>query len=619
MVEVIVDPAQALLDEVVRIRVTGLAPGQHVRVAARTEAFQAEAAAEYLADTAGSVDLSSTAPVSGTYSGCDPMGLFWSAELDDGADLIDVFHALARLTPLDCTITAEVDGLEVGRATLTRDAAHHGRAQEVRDGRIRGTFFARAGEEAGGGVIVVGGSDGGNNGEAAAALLAARGIPALSLAWFAFEDLPPQPRAIPLEYFEEAIAWLRARPEVAGGRIGVMGTSLGGELALLLGATFSDVAAVLAIVPSGVLWNAKWAHDGAPLVGLAGIESDPETPKLIQDTIEKGMPASATPVYLRCLEAAGALAADAEIPVERTRGPILMLSAEDDTMWPSTRLADIAVERLKACAFGFAFDHVSYPGAGHLAFLAPYVPMSRDWAVHPQMNIPVAVGGNTRDSAAAGADGWRRIIEFLRTHVVSAREERGEVVVGLHVKVAVTMSGPGDDLGVVDRRPVRTRASQPYHEASEVSLAEAEKLIARAGGRDQERHHRPPRLARRHDTGRPPRRRRRHRLQDLPAAFHAGRHYPVAPDVPRRRRATDHRRVVRRLRDARPADHGRRRRRRHRQPGRGHRQVDRCAVAEGPQARGNRQACAPPVGSQAPWSSVFEGWSPPTWLCSTAG
>jgi hypothetical protein len=56
----------------------------------------------------------------------------------------------------------------------------------------------------------------------------------------------------------------------------------------------------------------------------------------------------------------------------------------------------------------------------------------------------------------------------------------GEAVVGLYGRVAVTLTGAGADLGVLDRRDVRTRESQPYHEAQGVSLDEAERLIAAA-------------------------------------------------------------------------------------------------------------------------------------------
>jgi dienelactone hydrolase len=54
---------------------------------------------------------------------------------------------------------------------------------------------------------------------------------------------------IPLEYFENAIRWMRAQPWLRDGFLAAWGPSRGGELALLLGATFSDINAVSAWVP----------------------------------------------------------------------------------------------------------------------------------------------------------------------------------------------------------------------------------------------------------------------------------------------------------------------------------------------------------------------------------
>ena len=83
-----------------------------------------------------------------------------------------------------------------------------------------------------------------------AAHLAARGYAALALAYFGTEHLPPTLAEIPLEYFETALAWLARQPEVDPDRLGVAGVLRGGELALLLGATFPALRAVVADVPS---------------------------------------------------------------------------------------------------------------------------------------------------------------------------------------------------------------------------------------------------------------------------------------------------------------------------------------------------------------------------------
>lgn len=58
--------------------------------------------------------------------------------------------------------------------------------------------------------------------------------------------------------------------------------------------------------------------------------------------------------------------------------------------------------------------------------------------------------------------------------------KRRPVAIGLHGRVAVGLTGVGDDLGVVVRATVRTRESQPYHDAVGLAPPEAERLIAAA-------------------------------------------------------------------------------------------------------------------------------------------
>jgi hypothetical protein len=57
---------------------------------------------------------------------------------------------------------------------------------------------------------------------------------------------------------------------------------------------------------------------------------------------------------------------------------------------------------------------------------------------------------------------------------------RRRVVLGLHGRTAVALTGVGDDLGVVVRADVRTRESQPFHDAEGLPLDQAEALIASA-------------------------------------------------------------------------------------------------------------------------------------------
>ena len=240
-------------------------------------------------------------------------------------------------------------------------------------------------------VITLSGSGGGLS-EGGAALYASHGYAGFALAYFNYADLPQDLIEIPLEYFETAIGWLQRQPRLDGDRIAVSGTSRGGELVLLLGATFPAVKAVIAYVPSGIV------HGGIGRSGVRGaspawtfrgeaipyMQPRPEKLSAEPPPPPKGEPIPLTPRFLRGLEDAEA-AARAEIPVERINGPVLLISGKDDAMWPSTRHgrdraaaprsapfpASVPAPRLRGCR---AHDRYAVP-ADDRARLAP----SLDW------------------------------------------------------------------------------------------------------------------------------------------------------------------------------------------------------------------------------------------------
>jgi dienelactone hydrolase len=255
------------------------------------------------------------------------------------------------------------------------------------------------------------------------AILASRGYAALALGYFRVEGLPRGLVNIPLEYFENAIRWMRAQSWLRDGLLAVWGPSRGGELALLLGATFPEINAVSAWVPSGVVFwalglgepgdtrpRAAWTYRGRPLPYLQ--ENNAAAARL--PIIERGRPFAYAPFYLSHLLDARAVER-ATIPVERTRGPILLVSGTDDQMWPSSELADIAQGRLEAHRHPFPFRHLKYRDAGHLIRL-PYIPTTVRATSLPVQGLEgylYAQGGTPQADANAGIDAWREHLRFL--------------------------------------------------------------------------------------------------------------------------------------------------------------------------------------------------------------
>jgi dienelactone hydrolase len=337
--------------------------------------------------------------------------------------------ALTELKPLTYTLTVTGGAADKAENFSRRLLPRNVVQTPVRDGRIRGTLFAPEGVSNAPGVIVLGGSDGGTVWAFLAALLAAHGMAALSLAYFAYDDLPRELIEIPLEYFGDAIEWLRHRPEVGTAGVGILGMSRGGEASLLIGAFFPAVGAVVALVPSGVtgggigadfsaMSKSAWTRNGVPFPVFPP-PGDPLTFGEAGQAIATGAPFAGAPAMRRALQAAGDRIDDVGIPVERTRGPILMISAEDDQGWASSQLTEVAERRLTRTAFPYFHEHVRYPDAGHFIVLPPHLPTTSNAGRHPIVPMTLAFGGAPEANARASADMWPRIMSFLRTYLAA--------------------------------------------------------------------------------------------------------------------------------------------------------------------------------------------------------
>jgi dienelactone hydrolase len=422
---IVVDQSSAPIDSVIAIELRGFPPGRPVSLTA-TETFPSgsrwQAQATFVSDENGRIDIGRQAPVSGSYDGVSAMGLFWSMARLPGETLPIPEDSMMRPFRVRLEATSE-EGIK-GVAAFERRVAMPGvTRQPIRTAGLVGTLFLPPGDGRFPTVIVVSGG-GGAVEEFRAGLLASHGYASLALAYFAQPGLPRGLVNIPLEYFENAIAWVRAQPWFSDRLLAVWGPSRGGELALLLGATFPEIGAVMAWTPSGVtFWalglaepgdtrpRAAWTFRGKALPFLQenNTASDPP-PK-----VEPGQPVAYAPFYRSQLRDAAAVER-ATIPVEKIRGPVQLVSGLDDQMWPAADLADIAFRRLEAHHHPFAFRHLKYPGAGHM-ILVPYWPLVgarvHSLQVEGLRDQMLAQGGSVKADAAAGIDAWRDSLAFL--------------------------------------------------------------------------------------------------------------------------------------------------------------------------------------------------------------
>ncbi|RYY42057.1 MAG: dienelactone hydrolase [Sphingomonadales bacterium] len=276
----------------------------------------------------------------------------------------------------------------------------------VRDQGLVATWYPPASGKSGPAILVLGGSEGGEGGgKRLAEAFARQGYGALALAYFNAEGLPKQLQEVPLEYFATAVAWLQAQPLVERGKIGVYGISKGGEAALLIASREPAIRAVVAVVPSSLVWQginfadytdvkSSFSLGGKPVAYVPYDTSAPFT--------------SILDLYARSLKTA-AQHPDAIIAVEKINGPVLLLSGKNDSLWPSAAMADQVVARLDAKGFKSRREHIAYPDAGHGAISPPGKSANNSGYAN--------MGGTEAGNAFARSDSWARIEAFFHNSI----------------------------------------------------------------------------------------------------------------------------------------------------------------------------------------------------------
>jgi dienelactone hydrolase len=416
-----------MVGEPVRIAVEGLAPGAEVRL--RAQRVVAEwtggrrpyaAEARFRADAQGRVDLATSAPLPGSsYEGADLRGLFWSMAPTSAAPALTLGEGEVQLE-------AQVEGgsaAPVQQRLRLRNALPDVQTREATP--FPGArFFHRPGAAKRPALILLGGSEGGSLVTRAGPDWASRGYAVLALpyysppGWSATGPTPPElpalPAAfadIPVERLEQARAWLAAQPEVDATRIGVMGTSKGAEFALLAGTRMPWISAIVAVVPTDVVWEGwgmgvaggtrssfSWKGEPLPFVPykdfmkeMAGFQTGAE-------------------VRIRRPQDAGRAANPERVPaariaVEKIAAPVLVIGGHDDQIWDSGGMAEAIVKARTAA--GLPTEAVIDREAGH--FLG-----GTGWGPTTQYNAgPSKSGGTPAANARTQARAWAATQDFL--------------------------------------------------------------------------------------------------------------------------------------------------------------------------------------------------------------
>jgi dienelactone hydrolase len=364
-VKLTVSPTDALLDQPVDMTVSGLRPGQQIALVATTRDGVKRAWHSRLlfsANESGVVDTRSN------------MKLFWSMRPVKRASASTNFSLSLGAEPI--TIRAQDHGRTVASATLVRRIQASDvtmKETTVATEGFVGTYFSPAAGPPAPAVLRLSGSLGGHS-PFRAALLASHGYPTLSLGYIREPSLPTHRTQVPFEYFANALRWLAAQPGVDPKRIIVLGVSLGGEVALLLGATYPDlVHGVVACTTNAQVTSPSWTVGG--------------------QTIPYG-----------------------PIPVERIAGPALVTGGGKDAALPSAIFTQWIVERARTYGRTDIVGRI-YPKAGHgVGCDLPNVPPSQVVVTKDGFGRRVVLyTGGTRVANALAAEASVQLVpRFLR-------------------------------------------------------------------------------------------------------------------------------------------------------------------------------------------------------------
>lgn len=234
------------------------------------------------------------------------------------------------------------------------------KALNVKEEGIVGKYYPSTSNKKQVAVLVLGGSEGGIPEKLAKPIVDA-GYPTLALAYFNVEGLPEELHKIPLEYFNQAKLWLQKQQNIKLDELIIVGWSKGAELALLLASKDDQVSRVVAIAPSSVVW-AGILKDWAKVPSSSWTEQAQE---LTHIPFKPSGPVNGLhDLYAQSL-ANRVDSGKADIPVENIRAKVVLMTGEEDEIWPSPEMATTVCQKMNAKQENQC-EHFNYKGLDHL-------------------------------------------------------------------------------------------------------------------------------------------------------------------------------------------------------------------------------------------------------------
>lgn len=194
---------------------------------------------------------------------------------------------------------------------------------------------------------------------------------------------------------------MKGSPRVDPRHSGVVGISRGSTLALLLPTIYDDFDAVVALAPSHVIWQSSYLDWDRYAVRSSLSYRGKALPFVPYDFSDETANAECNAEKSACAKMYDHSLNQLErvkvslIPVERIDAPVLLISGKADTMWPSSKMSELIVQRLARAKFPYEYRHIAYDNAGHCGINGCFG------------------GGTEKGNQLAREDLRRQVVEFL--------------------------------------------------------------------------------------------------------------------------------------------------------------------------------------------------------------
>ncbi len=188
-----------------------------------------------------------------------------------------------------------------------------------------------------------------------------KGYAFLAIGYFGAIGTPKLLEKIAIEDVYNAIKKATNNKKVNGKKIAIVGGSRGADLALLVGSYYKDIDCVIGLVASNVVFPGNTNHFTTSTWTFEGKELPfvPVNEEAVPYLMKRDLRGTFETMLKDSVAEKKAL-----IKVEKIKGTILLISATEDEVAPTTPMSDKIIARLKEQKFKYHNEHIAIEG-GH--------------------------------------------------------------------------------------------------------------------------------------------------------------------------------------------------------------------------------------------------------------